>query len=432
MKNFINYARWRMNTMINDNNKDTWCVNAEHALAGNNDGTTKICCMIDQTSQTSMRGNLIASTRIPVLGVDSIEDHFNRQEFVSVRQALGKGQRHPACTHCWQEEDANRKSKRQRDNERYLHEMKWGSREEYKGLTKIELNLGNLCNIKCRTCHPAISSKWMKEYHEVYEAKNGSLYKDWSETMKRYHQSYDNESPFWPDIETHLSTLKQFDFYGGEPFLSEKMWKLLSKAVDKGYSKDIELHYNTNGTTWPDAEIEAWKDFKQINLSFSIDGIGEQFEYMRFPAKWDAVERTLEKARNFRDTYGNMQISWCVTLSTLNIYNLPEVLDEYYTKYSDMGMYLNLVHGPSHYNIDIIPDRYKDTIISKLESIPKEYESVWFQLPGIINFIKNGTPNENEFNKLFETTEKHDEYRDQSFSETFPEYSDIIGYDINK
>jgi len=32
--------------MINENNKHSWCVNAEHAISGNNEGTTKICCMI--------------------------------------------------------------------------------------------------------------------------------------------------------------------------------------------------------------------------------------------------------------------------------------------------------------------------------------------------------------------------------------------------
>ena len=163
--------------------------------------------------------------------------------------------------------------------------------------------------------------------------------------------SYDDESPFWVDIQQHLATVKQFDFYGGEPFLSKKMWQLLKIASDSGVSKDISLHYNTNGTTWPTADIETWKDFKAINLSFSIDGIGEQFEYMRFPAKWDDAKININNARNYRDTYGNISLSWCVTLSTLNIYYLPEILDEYYANYSDIGLYLNLVHGPIWYNI---------------------------------------------------------------------------------
>ena len=32
--------------MINEKNKNTWCVNADHAMSANNDGSTKMCCMI--------------------------------------------------------------------------------------------------------------------------------------------------------------------------------------------------------------------------------------------------------------------------------------------------------------------------------------------------------------------------------------------------
>ena len=31
--------------MINENNKHSWCVNADHAMSGDNTGQTKICCM---------------------------------------------------------------------------------------------------------------------------------------------------------------------------------------------------------------------------------------------------------------------------------------------------------------------------------------------------------------------------------------------------
>ena len=139
--------------MINENNKHSWCVNAEHAISGNNDGTTKICCMIN-TNWTPK----------PVLGETDILDHFNRDTFVDVRQSLSSGVRHSACSNCWNEEDSGRKSKRQRDNEKYVHDLQNGVTAPYEGIVKVELNLGNTCNIKCRTCHPAISSSCFKPY----------------------------------------------------------------------------------------------------------------------------------------------------------------------------------------------------------------------------------------------------------------------------
>jgi hypothetical protein len=116
-------------------------------------------------------------------------------------------------------------------------------------------------------------------------------------------------------------------------------------------------------------------------------------------------------------------------MSTLNIYNLPDLLDEFYKTYAnDFGIYLNLVHGPIHYNISKFPPDIREKVIARLEQIPKEYENIWWHyLPGIINFIKGGEYKEDVWNKLKATTKKHDNYRKQDFAETFPEFAKIIG-----
>lgn len=405
--------------MINEKNKNTWCVNADHAMSANNDGSTKMCCMIKDSydMMTFYSKNLS-------IGKNTIESNFNNSAAERIRNNLKNGIRDSACQLCWQEEDGGRKSKRVRDNDHYLHEVKWSTREPYRGLAKLELNLGNNCNIKCRTCHPTISSTWMKESYDL-DHKDQMTYKEYSNQMKKYHQTFDDESPFWDDLASNLETIKQFDFYGGEPFLSKKMWEILKICVEKGYSKDIELHYNTNGTTWP-KETEVWKHFKCINLSFSIDGIGEQFEYMRFPAKWNEVTSNMEKAREYKVANGNMNISWCVTLSTINIYYLPETIEEYMKSFQDFGIYLNLVHGPLHFNISKLPNEVKHIVIDKIETVPKEYESVRHQLPGITGFIKNGHYDSKTWDEFLFVIKKHDVYRGQEFEKTFKEYSEII------
>jgi len=406
--------------MITEKNKNSWCVNAFHAMSANNDGSTKMCCMIVDSYQ-----NLMFFPNKLMIGKTSIQENFNNKIAEKIRNNLDKGVRDPACKFCWEEEDGGRKSKRQRDNDRYFHEIEWRDRTPYTGLAKFELNLGNTCNIKCRTCHPSISSLWMKEAYDLDHSSKMS-YKEYSEGMKKYHQQYDEDSPFWDDLANNLETIKQFDFYGGEPFLSKKMWEILRICVDKGYAKDIELHYNTNGTTWP-KETELWQHFKYINLSFSIDGIGEQFEYMRFPANWNEVCINMQQARSYKDTYKNMSISWCITLSSINIFYLPNILNEYYKSYPDLGVYLNLVHGPEHFNIGKMPDNVKEEVISRLEKIPKEYVSAWYQIPGIIGFIKNGKFKDAVWQTFISTIKKHDQYRNQEFSKVFPEYSKIIG-----
>jgi MoaA/NifB/PqqE/SkfB family radical SAM enzyme len=417
-------AKRHTTIMINDNNKHSWCVNAFHGMSANNDGSTKMCCMIKKSYNSTGGITFFPRDKNFFIGTLPIQDNFNNSQAQQIRNNLENGIRDDACSNCWEEEDANRKSKRQRDNERYEHEVKWEHRKPYVGLAKFELNLGNNCNIKCRTCAPGISSTWMKEAYDLDHSEQIS-YKEYSNSMKKYHQQYDDDSPFWDDLAQNLENIKQFDFYGGEPFLSKKMWEILKICVDKGYAKDIELHYNTNGTKWP-KETELWKHFKYINLSFSIDGIGERFEYMRFPAKWDEVKSNMQKARDYKLTNNNMSISWCITLSTINIYYLEEIIEEHDKSYQDFGIYLNLVHGPIHFNIGKLSPSVRQSVIDKLEAIPKEYKNAWYQLPGIIGFIKNGKYEESTWKTFLATIKKHDVYREQDFTKTFKEYNDII------
>jgi sulfatase maturation enzyme AslB (radical SAM superfamily) len=266
----------------------------------------------------------------------------------------------------------------------------------------------------------------MKEDYDLNHSSTS--YTKYSENMRRFYQSYEEDSPFWNDLESNLSDIRQFDFYGGEPFLSKKMWHILSICVEKGYAKDIEIHFNTNGTIWPEDKIECFQYFKEVNLSFSIDGIEKQFEYMRFLADWSVVLSNMKTARDFSRKYGNMNISWCITLSTLNIFDLPETLDFYYENFNDFGLYLNLVHGPIHYNISTLPDQIKDKIVEHInKSVSKDYQQAWMYIDGILSFMKNGIYDKNAFKKLKELTLKHDHYRKQSYSEIFPQACKVLG-----
>ena len=402
--------------MINDTNKQSWCVNAFYGMSANNDGSTKMCCMIKRsyTDCDTINWNLSAN---------SIKDNFNNPQALAIRENLQSGVRDPQCQLCWEEEDGGRKSKRLRDNDKYIHAIQYENLPEFTGLAKIELNLGNTCNIRCRTCHPAISSGWIKE---DYELNNTHItFKDYGLRMRKYHQTYDEDSSFWADLTENLDTIKQFDFYGGEPLMSKKMWEILRICVERGYARDIELHYNTNGTVWPD-DVDIWQHFKSVNISFSIDGIKERFEYMRFPADWEEVKANMKKAIDFNTEHNNLYLSWCMTLSSLNIYYLPELLDEYYNNWTSMGFYLNLVHNPQHFNISKMSPQAKEAVCEQLNNIPKEYTNAWFQIPGIMGFMMAGEHDTGAWETMLALLDKHDNYRKQRYEKTFPEFSKVI------
>jgi MoaA/NifB/PqqE/SkfB family radical SAM enzyme len=294
---------------------------------------------------------------------------------------------------------------------------------KHNGITSVELNLGNTCNIKCRTCNPHASSLWAKEYYDIYADKN--IYKshsDFSKTINIFHQFYDEDRPFWDDLQSHIPNLRNMVFYGGEPFLSKKMWKILDYAVRSGHAKNIILEYNTNGTTWP-KEVECWKHFKQVRLSFSIDGVRDQFHYMRFPGEWETVYKNMKQALTLE---GNISYSWCVTLSPLNIFYVNEIVEELDKNFDSVDLYLNLIHGPDHYNIQCIPNHLKDIIEQKLNKLGN-HEKAKYYLPGIIEFMKAGNL-DGSWDKFLSLTRQHDLYRNQNYATTFPEFAELIGY----
>lgn len=406
--------------MINKNNKKSWCVNAEHAMSGENTGKTKICCMTQ------------GDKKLLSIGKETIQENFNQDQFIEIRKSLASGKRHPVCRLCWEEEDAGRQSKRLRDNEKYLKMIDQGG-TPFTGLAKLELNLGNQCNLKCRTCGPHASSTWIKERYESRETKKYPDFKTYIKAMRKFSKWYETESPFWEDLSNNLENINQIDFYGGEPFMSEKMWSTLSTAIDKGYSKNIELHFATNCTHWPTEKINIFKEFRSVNLNFSIDGVNEEFNYTRYPGKWAEAEVTLKKAREFSNLHGNMNISWIVTLSTINIHSLPEILKLYEKEYKDFGLFLNLVHYPAHYNINILPQGIKENIIDRLETIPEEALQSTNQLPSTIQYIKNGNYDSNKWDQFIKEIKWTDTYRNQSFQKTYPNYYQLIkdyGFDL--
>jgi len=397
--------------MINDKNKNTWCVNAFHGLRGANDGSTMPCCMYkpDHIDDPML------------LGRESLDEHFNHPLLQKLRDDLNNGIRNKNCQYCWSEEDAGRDSKRIRDNNKFSKLI-----EPTTGIAYLELNLGNNCNLSCRTCTAEVSSGWMKETYDT--TNTGKTYKQFALEYKKFHQSYDDESLFWPELIGKLSNIREIHFYGGEPFMNKKMWETLKTAEETGVAKDISLHYNTNGTHFPRKDLDSWKSFKEVNISFSVDGIGARFEYMRYPAKWIEVTTNIQRITDLNREFKNLSFSMCVTISVANIYYLPEIIDYYHQHFRPLGigLYLNLVHGPTHYNVGILPVEIKKIITDRLLSIPKNKHYAWIYLPGIINFMNNSISNAEELNKFFQVTRTSDDYRKQNFQNTFKEYARLF------
>jgi pyruvate-formate lyase-activating enzyme len=123
------------------------------------------------------------------------------------------------------------------------------------------------------------------------------------------------ESPqFWSELDAIADQIRYLEFTGGEPFMIAEHFDFLQSLVDRGLAGNIEIHYNTNGTQYPERGIELWPHFKLVEIAFSIDDIGARFEYQRSGAKWSEVQDNLYRFRALRKKSKNIQLQLCCCL----------------------------------------------------------------------------------------------------------------------
>ena len=145
---------------------------------------------------------------------------------------------------------------------------------------QLEVNFDKQCNAACLSCSPAFSSTWEK-YSRKYEP-------DFPITCK------DEFEEFVSRVD--LSKLKTLYIQGGEPFFSDTSTRILQHVMAVHPAVDqITLMYQTNGSILPDPEILSfWPRFKEVQLRYSIDGVGERFEYLRWPLNWQTVDHNVK------------------------------------------------------------------------------------------------------------------------------------------
>jgi hypothetical protein len=268
----------------------------------------------------------------------------------NLRQQFRDGEKPAGCTNCWQEEAAGKVSKRQNSIYKMKHSLKDWSPNSEPTLRFIDFKLGNVCNLKCRICGSWSSSKWAQE--EMDYGPNPLARQQLHEGgwPKRHPEFFDDIKPVLADVE-------YFEFTGGEPLMIQNHFKILEHCVAEGYAHRQDIHYNTNGTQLPDQRIfDLWKEFKHVEIAFSIDDVGERFEYQRHPANWAEVNANLAEFKRRAPASVDFQI--CSTINIFNIFSLAE-LAEWVNEFNPKFFYVNTCFDPECFNIQTLPQDIK-------------------------------------------------------------------------
>lgn len=387
------------------------CPWADHHITVSSSGTISTCCMsvpvID--SRSGQPYNIKTHT---------ISQAFNSLEFDSIRTNLRNNVKDNNCDSCWKVEEAGNRSLRMDTTDKYRDFFK---SKNMSGLLTAQFDLSNQCNLKCRTCNSGDSSMWITEQYDLYERDKGISLNDFQKT---FNITLHKEHEFLEDLKINvIPNLSALTFQGGEPFLMKQQWNIIDSIIDAGVAQNITLGYHTNGTIWNDVIAGKLSKFYQVKLCLSIDDIGERFEFLRHPAKWQEVENNINSIiRWYTDNSETRSILINSVVTPCNLYTIHEFLDYFISK--NIPVKLHPTNFPDYFSISNIPHSLKSAFLENLNSkkLPDTYQD---EINNLVSVLMN-TDKPELWKTFLKTTELHDTYRNEDYKKTFPEFYSII------
>jgi organic radical activating enzyme/uncharacterized protein YbdZ (MbtH family) len=246
---------------------------------------TAPCCLFPRKNSIPLDSQILQNRKLKFESIDQWTDN---------------------CSICKGQEDSGQQSLRQSgpdwiaDSETSLDPI------------SMDINFDNECNAACVICNSKSSSLWAKEEAKLHNKKI-KINRDNEFIADSIDQIVDTVS---------LKKLKYVKFYGGEPLFTDTHLKFIKHIP---YPENVTLHYTTNGSIYPSEEtLIEWKKFKTIIFAASLDGIEDQFNYLRWPLPWNKVSQNLIRLKENKDIW-NVLFRVEFTANHLNAYYFDQL-----------------------------------------------------------------------------------------------------------
>jgi len=396
---------------------DGFCVLPWVSLETSPVGTVRPCCLAEEeiVDDQGSKFDLNIASFSSIQNSGYLQDL--RQQFLDAKQPQ-------TCRKCWREERSGRTSKRMHTLDRLKHmipDQAWT--QDAKPLMFLDLKLGNICNLKCRIC-----GSWSSSTFAAEELANLGPNED-RKSNHHYHMLRAGAWPrqnhtFWQEIELVSDQIRYIEFTGGEPFMIQEHFDMLQGLVDRGLAGQIEIHYNTNGTQWPERGPDIWPHFKTVEIAFSVDDIGERFEYQRSNAVWSEVLTNLDRFRDLRRAHANIRLQCCSTVNVFNVFYLEE-LAHWIDRQAFDFVYWNMLHEAYYFCINTLPESAKQVLTQRLRSAPVSVKHQ-DEFTRMADFMNNGASIDGFILRM--RVADLDRKRQQNLAHVEPEFAQLIDY----
>lgn len=340
----------------------------------------------------------------------NLKNVWNSPEHNKLKLMIEQDTAIPGCARCYNEEEQGLTSRRMGATELWENHFQ-DTNIDLDGPQSIDYSVGNLCNLKCIICGPHSSSAWIGDYQKIYPDKNIEIFKH-----DKFNQIEVNDYLL-------LKNIKNIHFHGGgESLLSDNHINLLKKIKEVKGLSDVHVFYNINGTKRASQELlDLWAECQLVELYFSIDDVGERFNYQRTGADWDETVKNLQwYTENMPPNHMfKINCAW----GYLNIFYLDELYDWYTTNFSTnrLGDPVNLIFQKVQddnfkLSIDKISKELKTILVKKFKNYPKLLE--------LVNTLKEDDTETHK--KFWASIKKIDSTRSIKFQDVCPEFTLVL------
>lgn len=384
------------------------CPMAFNALDIEPHGEIKPCCIfMNKPDEPTMN---ISDT--------SISEFWHSEFMQDIRTRMLSGDTIEQCRICYDEEDTTGHSKRIRELDNLVDHSVY----EDPQIQRLDVKLGNTCNLKCQICNDHSSSLFNSENARIKNsggadaeyAHNRPTFNTLNDTLQ---MKWPTRPEIWDDIlDNHIQGIRMIDFMGGEPLL-DKSHHAFMQRIPQHIRDNISVSYVTNGTQLPDFELLS--KFKDHHITVSADGVGQRFEFNRFPAKWDKVQNNILTMQQ----HGSLLISYSV--SAYSLMGIPEALDWYASH--NIRVWMNYVHYPHIACCRILPDEVKQQF---RDLVAREYNPDWKQVCGVdiqavLDFMMGPADPGHSMTDTIRHLEIRDRVRNTNYLDSLPEFKNV-------
>jgi len=381
----------------------------------------------------------------------SLEDIWNNKTMRRIRQQVLHNERPPECEPCFSLEDQGVESLRQRHItgkipeariNLYPHALN-GMDENFNmpfEIPTMELKLNNLCNLKCRMCHPMDSTSWndWSEVKDFYKAEGNIMYaivEEHNLESKPHLDKFQDNPEWWASLEKLLPHFRRVEFAGGEPLMDPQHYRILDMLAPYGHQ--IEIKYATNLTTLGKSSRtiwEHWPKFKSVAVNVSIDGLWDSYEYVRGNASFAELVNNIKQIQTIPNI---SRIVGAVTVQVSNVLVLDKMI-EYFLNNLGIIFHSHRVEYPKLLSAQVLPVELRELAIERLKAVsfkvkdfkmckdnPELATYTLGQIQDNINYLQ-ARDQSNKWADCVEFNRRLDKTRNQSFTDVTPEFKQYV------